>query len=70
MKKVLWALVSFFFVFLTSIKKTETKVTPRKEVIPHKNITPVVTGPIVYPVNTLDSFTAINNTTLLGIIPQ
>lgn len=63
MKKVLWALGLFFFVFLTSCKKTETTVTTPTQVIPPSNITPVVTGPIVYPVNTLDSFSSINKTT-------
>ena len=63
MKKILWALGLFFFVFLTSCKKTETTVTTPTQVIPPTNITPVVTGPIVYPVNTLDSFSAINKTT-------
>ena len=63
MKKVLWALGLFFFFFLTSCKKTETTVTTPTQVIPPSNIKPVVTGPIVYPINTLDSFSAINKTT-------
>lgn len=63
MKKVLWALGLFFFLFLTSCKKTETTVTTPTQVIPPSNITQVVTGPIVYPINTLDSFSAINKTT-------
>ena len=64
MKKVLWALGLFIFLFfLAACKKTETAVTTPTQFTPPTNITPVVTGPIVYPVNTLDSFSAINKTT-------
>ena len=64
MKKVLWALGLFIFLLsIAACKKTETAVTTPTQVIPPSNITPVVTGPVVYPVNTLDSFSAINKTT-------
>lgn len=63
MKKVLWVLGLFFFIFLTSCNKTETTFITPTQVIPASNITPVVTGPLVYPINTLDSFSAINKTT-------
>mgnify|MGYP000002575023 FL=1 len=64
MKKVLWALGLFIFLLsIAACKKTETAVTTPTQVIPPTNITPVVTGPVVYPVNTLDSFSAINKTT-------
>lgn len=64
MKKVLWTLsLLIFLLFIEACKKTETTVTTPSQIIPPTNITPVVTGPIVYPVNTLDSFSAINKTT-------
>ena len=63
MKKALWALGLFiFFLFLVACKKTETTVAIATQVAPPSNITTAVTGHIVYPVNTLDSFSAINKT--------
>lgn len=52
-----------FLLFFAACKKTETTVTTPTQFIPPTNIAPVVTGPIIYPVNTLDSFSAINKTT-------
>ena len=64
MKKVLWALGLFIFLlFLAACKKTETTVVTPTQVTPPTSITPAVTVPMVYPVNTLDSFSAINKTT-------
>ena len=64
MKKVLWALGLFIFLlFIEACKKTETTVVTPTQVTPPTSITPAVTVPMVYPVNTLDSFSAINKTT-------
>jgi hypothetical protein len=52
-----------FLLFIAACKKTETAVTTPIQVIPPTNIAPIVTMPLVYPVNTLDSFSAINKTT-------
>jgi hypothetical protein len=60
MKKMTFALGILFAV---ACKKNETATTQPVQVTPPTNITPVITGPIVYPVNTLDSFSAINKTT-------
>jgi len=58
--------MGFGFVLLVVfnvLEKTETTVTTPTQVIPASNITLVVTGPLVYPINTLDSFSTINKTT-------
>lgn len=64
MKQLQWVInSSIFIILLVACTKTESITTSQTPVNPTVNTNPVVTGPLIYPINTLDSFTSINKTT-------
>lgn len=64
MKQLQWVInSSIFIILLVACTKTESITTSQTPVNQTVYTNPVVTGPLIYPINTLDSFSSINKTT-------